>query len=60
MNIQQNFRYYLAFVLAVLLAVGVRNQAAPLGMSAAVTEAPAPAPAPAAKTANAPVLASLR
>ncbi|HEX8330297.1 MAG TPA: hypothetical protein VF629_22390 [Hymenobacter sp.] len=47
-------------MLAVLLAVGVRNQAAPLGMSAAVTEAPAPAPAPAAKTANAPVLASLR
>ena len=32
-NIQQYFRYYLALMLSLLLAVGVRLQAAPLGAS---------------------------
>ena|GEM_PF-6957065 len=36
-NIQQYFRYYLALILSVLLAVGVRLQAAPLG-SGTVTQ----------------------
>ena len=60
MKIQQHFRYYLALVLAILLAVGVRNQAAPLGRGVAVAEAATPAAAPAAKAPNATVLASLR
>jgi hypothetical protein len=30
-NIQQHFRFYLALLLSMLLAVGVRLQAAPLG-----------------------------
>jgi hypothetical protein len=30
-NIQRYFRYYLALVLTILLSVGVRMQAAPLG-----------------------------
>ena len=30
-NIQQYFRFYLALALSILLAVGVRLQAAPLG-----------------------------
>jgi len=37
-NIQQYFRYYLALTLSVLLAVGVRLQAAPLGLNSATTE----------------------
>lgn len=36
-NIQQYFRYYLALMLSVLLAVGVRLQAAPLGTRVAAT-----------------------
>ncbi|MDB5233727.1 MAG: hypothetical protein JWR44_720 [Hymenobacter sp.] len=36
-NIQQNFRYYLALILTVILAVGVRLQAAPLGTHVAAT-----------------------
>ena len=35
-NIQQYFRYYLALMLSLLLAVGVRLQAAPLGTSTPV------------------------
>ncbi|GAB3325814.1 hypothetical protein GCM10027511_35060 [Hymenobacter humi] len=45
-NIQQYFRYYLAFALIIMLAVGVRMQAAPLGTDSIVkeeTEAAAPA-----------------
>ena len=45
-SLQQHFRYYLAFLLTLLLAVGVRMQAAPLG-SGAGAEVPAtvgPAP----------------
>jgi hypothetical protein len=37
-NIQQHFRYYLALVLSVLLAVGVRLQAAPLGTKSIATD----------------------
>ena len=45
-SLRQHFRYYLAFLLTLLLAVGVRMQAAPLGPGAGA-EAPAtvgPAP----------------
>ena len=45
-SLQQHFRYYLAVLLMLLLAVGVRMQAAPLG-SGAGAEVPAtvgPAP----------------
>ncbi len=31
LSVQKNFRYYVALVLMILLAVGVRMQAAPLG-----------------------------
>ena len=37
-NIQQYFRYYLAFALIIMLAVGVRMQAAPLGTDSIVKE----------------------
>ena len=37
-NIQQYFRYYLAFALIIMLAVGVRMQAAPLGTDSLVKE----------------------
>ena len=37
-NIQQYFRYYLAFALIIMLAVGVRMQAAPLGTGSIVKE----------------------
>jgi hypothetical protein len=44
-NIQQYFRYYLAFALIIMLAVGVRMQAAPLGTDSIVKEeTPAAAP----------------
>lgn len=38
-NIQQYFRYYLAAFLSILLAVGIRLQAAPLGSASLASEA---------------------
>ena len=50
-NIQEYFRFYLALFLSIILAVGVRLQAAPLGAVQAVQDAPAaagrPMPSPA-------------
>ena len=45
-NIQEYFRFYLALFLTIVLAVGVRLQAAPLGAGRAVADTPAPAGRP--------------
>ena len=37
-NIQQYFRYYLALAILIMLGVGVRMQAAPLGTGSLVKE----------------------
>lgn len=60
MKLQLPFRYYLALFLIILLAVGVRMQVAPLGVSVANTDPPAPKQASANQASNETVVATLR
>lgn len=60
MTFQLHFRYYLALVLIILLAMGVRTQVAPLGVSVANADQPAPKPAAPNQANSATAVATLR
>jgi len=59
-NIQQYFRFYLALTLTLLLAIGIRLQAAPLGTSMLEKEQAAEKSSPAHRRAAAQATVAVR